>query len=179
MATETQDKRETLAEAMQRHGITVHAVWSQPRATPGWEQQGRFLQWQCTIRRGGRAILTADYRAGIGHCPSYKQRMTQDIDEQVNFECGTGKTAKRWPSGRITAGAPILPDSVGVLYSLLSDASVLNFDSFEDWASDYGYESDSRKAETIYRACLDIALKLRNGLGEALMGELQEAAQYY
>ena len=42
-----------------------------------------------------------------------------------------------------------------------------------------GYDPDSRKAEGIYRACLELALKLRNGLGEKLLAELREAVADY
>ena len=61
----------------------------------------------------------------------------------------------------------IEPDKLDVINSLVMDASVLNSSSFEDWADEFGYDRDSRKAETIYRACLDIALKLRNAIGES------------
>jgi hypothetical protein len=57
--------------------------------------------------------------------------------------------------------------------------SVLDSGSFEEWAADYGFDTDSRKAETTYRACLDIALKLRNGIGEDGLRKLQEAFQDY
>jgi hypothetical protein len=40
-----------------------------------------------------------------------------------------------------------------VLDCLASDASgVMHGQTFEDWASDYGYDTDSRKAERTYRA---------------------------
>lgn len=42
-----------------------------------------------------------------------------------------------------------------------------------------GYDPDSRKAEAIYKACLEIALKLRNALGEDGLAKLREAAQDY
>ena len=36
-----------------------------------------------------------------------------------------------------------------------------------------------RKAEAIYKACLEIALQLRSGLGDAIINELREAGQDY
>ena len=48
-----------------------------------------------------------------------------------------------------------------------------------EWAKDFGYDTDSRKAETTYRACLEIALQLRNGIGEAGFTRLQEASFDY
>jgi hypothetical protein len=73
----------------------------------------------------------------------------------------------------------IMPDACDVLHSLLMDSEVLDSNSFESWASDFGYDPDSRKAESIYRACLEIGLKVRNGLGESIVAELRAAFQDY
>lgn len=54
-----------------------------------------------------------------------------------------------------------------VLDCLLSDsAGVENARSFEDWASDYGYDTDSHKAEKIFKNCEMQAAKLRKLLGD-------------
>ena len=75
--------------------------------------------------------------------------------------------------------SPLKPELRDVLYSLSMDASVLDSSCFEEWANELGYEADSRKAEGIYKACLDIALKLRNALGEAGLEKLRTACQDY
>jgi hypothetical protein len=64
------------------------------------------------------------------------------------------------------------------MQSLVRDADALHSAGFDDWAADYGYDTDSRKAESIYRACLEIGQKLRAGLGQALLDELRLAAQF-
>lgn len=49
-------------------------------------------------------------------------------------------------------GAP--PEADEVMEAVLSDvASFLNANGFEDWARDFGYDTDSRYAETVYKAC--------------------------
>lgn len=59
------------------------------------------------------------------------------------------------------------PTRETVLDSLCSDASsVVNALDFEDWASDFGYDSDSRKAEKVYRECVKQTEKLRKFLGD-------------
>lgn len=45
------------------------------------------------------------------------------------------------------------PTVADVLSCLALDASVLKAMTFEDWASDLGYDTDSRQAEATYRAC--------------------------
>jgi hypothetical protein len=69
-------------------------------------------------------------------------------------------------------GEAIMPDSLSVLFSLTMDSSVLDSCGFEEWASDVGYDPDSRNAESIYRACLEIALKMRAAMGDSGMKTL-------
>lgn len=50
------------------------------------------------------------------------------------------------------------PTLADVVYSLASDASAADTArDFADFCADFGYDTDSRKAERTYRACLDIA----------------------
>lgn len=61
------------------------------------------------------------------------------------------------------------PTPADVLGCLLSDtSSVENARSFEEWASDLGFNDDSRTAEQTYKACKRIALKVRRFLGDDL-----------
>lgn len=58
------------------------------------------------------------------------------------------------------------PDVCAVLDCLASDASAfINSDDFESFADEMGYDSDSRKAEGIYRACKKVAAQLDRFLG--------------
>lgn len=140
----------------------------------------RSLNWQVTLTRNGRDILTTDYSAGEAHCPSNKQgaQQTADYRARVDYELEHGKTAHEYPYA-IVGGKPILPKLADVLSSLILDSSVLDAGGFEDWAGDFGYDTDSREAERIYRACLDLALKLRAGLGETELQRLRDLFQDY
>jgi hypothetical protein len=65
------------------------------------------------------------------------------------------------------------PDSDEVLNCLSLDAGgVENARDFEDWCANYGYDTDSRKAYRIYKACMGIAKKLRRFLGDAEFDKL-------
>lgn len=64
------------------------------------------------------------------------------------------------------------PKLDGVLESLSSDWSAVDGASFEEWAGDLGYDTDSRKAERIYRVCLESANVARGVLGPDVMMEL-------
>lgn len=57
------------------------------------------------------------------------------------------------------------PTAEDVLECLLSDASGADQD-FEQWAGEYGYDTDSRKAEQTYRQVVAQTAKLRRFLGD-------------
>jgi hypothetical protein len=66
--------------------------------------------------------------------------------------------------GPALIGTPKLAD---VLDCLASDAAGFeNAQSFEDWAAEYGYDTDSRKAEKVYRTVERQAKQLRRVLGD-------------
>lgn len=59
------------------------------------------------------------------------------------------------------------PSTHDVVACLASDAAGFqNARSFEEWASEYGYDEDSRKAERIYRQVERQTRKLENLLGD-------------
>lgn len=129
-------------------------------------------------------ILTTDYSAGVAHCPAYKASIIKMgghnsimREQHINWECEHGRESV----GIFERGTKyvIEPDPCDVIASLVMDSDVLDADGFEGWANNIGFDTDSRKAETIYKTCLNIALKLRNGIGEAGLQKLREACQDY
>lgn len=189
--SDTQTAREKLEATIAALGLSVTAVfvpWSKSRAfKPGGKLNDRSLNWKVTIARNGREVLTTDYGAGIGHCPAYNNSKAFGCGlsvykaEAIEYETEHGKIARSAYGGggiRPTNDA-IKPDPIDVVWSLIQDASVLDAGGFESWAGDLGYDTDSRKAEAIYRECLDLALKLRAALGDEGLRQLQEAGQDY
>lgn len=66
-----------------------------------------------------------------------------------------------------------VPTAEQVLDSLRSDAEAA-LPTFEEFASEYGYDADSRSAENIYQQCCETERKLRGMVGISGMAELQE-----
>ena len=148
------------------------------------------LNWIVTVKRDGRDVLSTDYMSGMGHCPAYNRKVPTAWGRPARMwqpmacaaECENGHDLgifTSWRGFRHEKSKPILPDAVDVFYSLVADAGVLDAGGFEEWAAEYGYDTDSRDAEAIYRACLEIALKLRSAIGAAGLEKLQEAFQDY
>jgi hypothetical protein len=68
------------------------------------------------------------------------------------------------------------PKPAEVMDALLSDA--VSYDgvaSFEEWATEYGYDTDSRRAEGMYRACGETSRRLRTYLGTDVFDALVNA----
>lgn len=181
----TTKQPETLETACAALGLTYTAdfvPFSKSRNAKKATKPGDYsLNWKVTIAKGSRS-LTTDYMQGIAHIPGHKQntRYTSMAWEDLKFTCEQGKTAGKEGSvtriGSKPIPAPLLRD---VLYSLALDAGALDYATFEDWASDFGYEKDSRSAEKTYQACLKIALELRAMIGDAGLQSLRDACQDY
>lgn len=176
-----------LAEVIAELGLTVDAVfvpWSQSRFKKDNPKLGdRSLNWKVTLKQGDREIITTDYMVGIGHCPSYKASIryeSTDDAQAVIFETEHGKVARALPTmGVMSKGKKIEPKLTDVVYCLASDCDVLNYSTYEEYAQELGMDPDSRKGEAQYRETLANALRMRNGLGVAVLQRLQEAAQDY
>lgn len=70
------------------------------------------------------------------------------------------------------------PDELTVLGCLMSadwvDESEFNESDFEHWCDSLGYESDSRKAESIYRACIEQSKAVRDCFTASEIDDLRE-----
>lgn len=194
--------------AMAKHDVTVKATFvplSRSRNADTVDERKRkvySLNWIVEVMRGAHVVLRTDYMAGMGHCPSYDKPAPEDYlkrygksgkttfqQEMCSYECengvearftgiaaGSGVVPKRDADGNRIA---LTPKAGDVLYSLMLDASVIDYGGFENWAAEYGYDTDSRKAEKIYRECLESALALRAGLSREAFDDLQNACQDY
>lgn len=171
-------------------GLKVDAVfipWSKSRHA---KEKYPSLNWTVTLLKNDKVVLTTTYSAGYGHCPYAKKnpsamyKWTISDKECIEYECERGVACRESiATGRpITAGLSpkiILPDTLDVVCSLVGDADVISYGTFEEWANSIGYDSDSRKAEATYKQCLELGLKLLNGVGAEGLKALQLAFQNY
>lgn len=169
-------------------GVSIRSKfvpWSQSRNK---DEQYRTLNWRVTLVYKGRDVLTTDYSAGIAHAPSYKNWNPAKHGNKnsllhsrfLQFEAEQGREAVAFPGapGVLTqrGGKEILPDAANVVCCLVTDARyVLDAGGFEQWAVELGFDPDSRKAEAIWKTCIEHALAIRSHLGEPLMYSLVEA----
>lgn len=96
----------------------------------------------------------------------------RDMDHwKVTFRRGEGKGSKRYTTyfsmGFGHAGQP--PTAQDVLRCLADDVTD---DTFEDWASDMGWDTDSRKALQTYQTCKRQSQRVKRWLGADVFEEL-------
>lgn len=151
------------------------------------------VQFNVALFKGDRLILETTYSEGIGRfplkyqsAPSFLTKEESDLyyvlqarpSASFKDELRVNKI-KSSMAAKIAKYEKAQPDIKNVVYGLLMDAGVIDYSSFEEWADDYGYDVDSRKAESTYQACLKIGLALRSGLGDEGLRQLEEAFQDY
>ena len=171
------DRTAMLAAFLDKHQIKVSFTFVPFSASRNAGEKSPSLNWKAKIRKLDRPglDLVVDYSQGCGHAPSYKVRQTLDGAMALDLECETGK---RW--GNFSPLGPIPPPpELDLFYSLAMEAEVLDQPDFESWAEGLGYDLDSRKAEAIYRDCMQQARKLRIMISDAGMEGLRRIVKGY
>lgn len=196
-----------LQDTLAKHGFAVHSEFipfSRSRNAAEHSPGGHFkrpttnklsLNWQVTIcsaqwdwKPTRPAGFIFDYRAGIGHCPTYNQKwgrsgFTQHEADAIWEECESGRKSRlgaKMGGGSYVKrrkGAAIELDMEGAIECALMDCDVLQHTGFEDWADNFGYDTDSREAERIYNLCRDQAIEMFAILGRDVIEALQAAIE--
>lgn len=149
------------------------------------------LNWKVTLKRGAKKITT-DYSQGAGHIPksigpcskmpgSYRAALVREREEDaaetgsyaVNLEGLYQVNLKSLHRKKLPA-----PDSRDVLWSLVLDGTSGEV-CFEEWASEYGYDSDSIAALKVYEACRSTGYSLRRLFSLAELEHLKALFQEY
>lgn len=176
-------KEEILAFA-EKHKLTMETEFVPFSKSRNKAEKSPSLNWIVTIRKDGHEIWKGDYSAGCGHTAAYKAS-AKDLggrncimrNEAIREECETGRA---WPGPyQFKKGHKVEPEFASVLASLCLDGGAIEEGTFDDWAASYGYDTDSRKAESIWRYCVETGLKLRAALGDPGWREFQLACQDY
>ena len=131
--------------------------------------------WPCMHYYVNIAGQTFDWSTGVGHAMmerfkdreesvAYKFYMTsEEVRGLWQINCGrTLKDRQLTATIACKVGRDIKISAAEVIASCCGDAlEARNASCFEVWASEVGYEADSRKAEAIYMQCKALMPKLR------------------
>lgn len=176
------EQLQTIIDAL---GLTYAAKFL-PTIQPQDKVKNPQLHWEITLRKGCQT-MTVPYSQGCAHVMGYQQYHKTPYNKRLHNEmikeaCETGIVNKDWAredsyiKRKVKQPEPKLAD---VLHCLVMDSDVLNNSGFEEWASNYGYATDSRKAEQTYRQCIDQSLQFKNLIGQSALEQLQEVFQDY
>jgi hypothetical protein len=152
-------RHDEIAAIAEEYGIKVKAVFVPQTFTEKTPTLDMGRKWKVEINGGGRKI-DSEFTQGVGHCPSYKQRLTVHDKQQLVRECAELDPKLDKNTAEIVA--------LEALWSVCSDClGVMNVRDFEDWAIDLGLSTDSRSAEAVYRKCLDTYQLMRGCFGDS------------
>lgn len=179
-----------IADYITKHGITLTAertVRAEFEAVAGPDDARSAhpsrTYWRVSLGREGATWMgrpwTLDtlYSLGSGAWDGVRVGAhRQSVRGPFGGTCAYHDCAQQWPCAEVIArGQPHPPTAADVLDSLKTDAGTYeNTRGFEDWCGEFGYDTDSRKAERIYRSIADDAHRLRVLLGDEAYRELLE-----
>jgi hypothetical protein len=154
-------------------GITYAAEFVPQRFSRNADDKQPSLNWRVSIRREGKKgpALVTDYMQGVGHLV-WKRKCTHPALKASleSLAAQNGRSGGMGSGGYCVAQTPALRD---VLHTLMLDMNGTD-QSFEEWAGEYGMDTDSRKAEATYRACQEIARTMRRLFTAAELSSLTE-----
>jgi|SRR5690625_1891125 len=94
----------------------------------------------------------------------------------VMFRRGKNELESYFSMGSAHIGAPQM---AAVFHCLLMDSDGIEYNDFESWAADYGFDTDSRKAERVFNACQKTLLDLKRLFTASELEELRELFHNY
>lgn len=159
-------------------GLTLNSTFIPKSQSRNAQTDQDQLNYKITLtRENSSAYITTDYSIGIGHLPDFNHS-----DKSIDYAERIKRAVEsaRWYSNKkrmwVKVPEPSMDD---VIYSLLMDANAIDYPTFELWAAEFGYNPDSIKARRIYRACLEIGLRMRAVFSEEELKLLREAYADY
>lgn len=126
--------------ALNWHGTAIHGGHLATDDS-GW----KHYAFQVAFQPPSKAPVSFDWKNGTGHVYPEKQR------SKING------IVSRHP----LAGKPFKPNPAEVLGRVCADYLSAAHETFPDWAANFGYDEDSRKAHRIYEDCQALGSKLR------------------
>jgi hypothetical protein len=187
------ESKQAILDILAKHTLTLNFKHIPTRYTKDEDGRGPWLKFSVDVLHRGTAILTTTYSMGIGNVPSYMRAVNHlgcelylplNIigEAEVAVELRTGKsTYKILDNGKLSTPVKpynLQPDELDVWYSLILDGEADSM-TFETWCDNYGYDSDSRKAEATYNQCVAIGKTLRLAIGSEELEKLRVAFYDY
>lgn len=147
------------------------------------------LNYRVKVSKGAQTVYDGPYSMGLAHIPNYNallkatnstySRTTLDGERLFNQVLANGKSIKQISYNNWLSGEPILPARLDVMHSLIMDGYADDARSYEEWAGDYGYDTDSIKGLRVFEACAEVGRALRVTMGAEWVMAARGAFQDY
>jgi len=180
---------EILNEALTRMGFAIS--FSPP--VGGVDEKWPHIRFDFTLKRNDKVVIPkSPYNLGIGRVKIPKENFTAEAMMGLSVEESAmlrsmrirphadfvNKDIQASLCAKLAKKQKVQPSLADVMGSLLLDGSAFfDAESFEDWAAEFGYDSDSRKGEAIFNACSETGRILSRNLSAAELAELRNLAQ--
>lgn len=156
------DTDKQVAAYLQEIGVEYKAYHLGESKEKDWEHDA----WRCCFNNEG-----FEFKTGLGH----RAPPTGWAAENIKQKYGRfAKTSKEWKD----ACTLMKPEAASVLQCLLSDAQASR-ESFEEWCSNFGYDTDSREALGTYLACQETHIRLLKLFKTAQLVHLENLLEDY
>lgn len=181
MTTQDEQVKAILAAA----NVTYAAEFVPHRLSRNAGKKPKCLNWKISFSRPGVEALYTDFSQGLGYVPKIGMGTSPGSSARVNRFQRTSEehaaehgeymlsSASEWRRRKLPP-----PSAASVLSCLILDAWALAY-SFEGWASEFGYDADSREAEAVYHRCCDNGRALRRIFSRDVLAQLREVLQDY
>ena len=154
------------------------------------ENDWQAISYHVRLLNDDIPVLETDYKLGIGHVKLTWSNTRGGLSREEGYflKAWQGKPHANFQNKdmqlsvavKLAKAQKLKPKKEDVIYSLLSDGQPCFDDmSFEDWATDFGYDIDSIKAKAIYDQCFCIGLKIVQAIGRDNVEKLREEYQDY
>ena len=121
---------------------------------PEYAARAGQLNWRFTLLREKRSFSCV-FSQGVGHIRSKQKLLRNEIAHICAHGNGYGIWLKK-------------PHWSDILSCVQLEVRVIDYPFFETWADEFGYDRDSREAESIYNECRKTAFELQSVLGREL-----------
>lgn len=171
------EARETLTSESQALGLRIECEFVPLSRSRNAKEKWPTVNWRVRLMRSDRLVWEGDFQQGIAHLKTPRGFDPSRVDGSNAMRQACEKGIGFWDRTVIPDVRAVEPGLADILHALLLDAGAIDEGSFEDWASSLGYDPNSRKAESIWRACIETGLKLRAALGDERFRRFQSLAQ--
>ncbi len=186
MKTETRDRNAELAKLgfSLTHAVPMPGVDDDREGGPGWPH----IAYKVTLLYKNKPVLHTPYCLGVGNVDWKKANPDSVVNRWTDSERSLIYTYQKYPQAvfkdkhlwarvavKLAIQQKFKPSLADVMQSLLSDGEpFFNAQSLEEWAGELGYDKDSRKAESIWKACDAVGRQLANKVDAEALAQASE-----